>query len=106
MMPIVIRPDLSPAAVAIACAHGGLAGYLKWNDDKIVKDWITPEINKAFFKRLYVAQDLKQFNIIKTWNFEKLILTESKLDNLETIIIFKPLYWSKSLLFNELKLYQ
>ena len=112
VMPIVVRQDLSASAIAIACSHGSLAGYLKWKDDQIVKHWIDPIINKAFFKRIYKCKFkennlniLEVFNNIKKWNYERIILTESALDNMETCIIFKPIKWSNSLYFTDLELY-
>lgn len=112
IMPLVVKQSLSPSAIAIATAHASLAGYLKWKDSQIVQDWVNPVVNKAFFKRLYKCKfkdvnktEIEVFDLIKKWNFEHIILTESKLDNLETIIVFKPVIWSNSIYFNELELY-
>lgn len=112
MMPIVIRQSLSPSAIAIACAHASLGGFLKWKNDNIVQNWVDPIINKAFFKRIYQCKfkqnNLNEYDVfenIKKWRYEHIVMKESKLDNMETCIVFKPLIWSNSLYFDELELY-
>ena len=100
IMPMVLRPQISPATAAIACAHGGLAGYLRWKDDPLVQEWIS----SVFYKRIYQPRDLTLWEAILRWP-DALVLTESKLDRIQVIAVFKPCRWSSSLLFNELPLY-
>lgn len=100
IMPMVLRPQISPAAAAIACAHAGLAGYLYWKDDPLVQEWIS----SVFYKRLYRAFDLDMWSAILRWP-DALVLSESRLDHLPIIAVFKPRRWHPSLLFNELPLY-
>lgn len=100
MMPMVLRHDVTATHAAIACAHGALAGYLKWRDEPIVQQWVS----MIFYKRIYKAADLSMWNAVKEWR-GALILTESKLDNLQTVAVFIPRVWSNSDIFNELPLY-
>ena len=100
MMPLVLRPHISAAAAAIACAHGALAGYLRWKDDPLVQEWIS----SVFYKRIYQPDDLSAWTAVLRWP-EALVLTESKLDNLQVIAVFKPCRWSSALYFNDLPLY-
>jgi len=37
VMPLVLRPNRSPAAAEFLCSHGALAGYLRWKDEPIVQ---------------------------------------------------------------------
>jgi hypothetical protein len=100
VMPMVLRSHISPAVAAIACAHGGLAGYLRWKDDPLVREWISG----VFYKRIYRASDLDMWSAVCRWP-DALVLSESQLDHMPVIAIFKPCRWSPSLLFNELPLY-
>jgi hypothetical protein len=100
IMPMVVRPQLSPASVAIACAHGALAGYLKWKDDPIVQEWVS----SIFYKRIYLPIDFQTWEAVKQWP-DALVLSESKLDHLPVIAVFKPCRWSPSNRFNDFPLY-
>lgn len=99
-MPLVLRPQISPAVAAVACAHGSLAGYLRWKDDPVVQEWVF----SVFFKRIYRPIDMSTWSAVQRWP-GALVLTESTLDHLPVIAVFKPCRWSSSLLFNELTLY-
>lgn len=100
IMPIVLRWDASPAVAAVACAHAGLAGYLRWKDDPVVQRWI----DTVFYKRVYQAENYEQFHIIRKWGDHQ-VLTESALDNAEVAVVFRPQIWSKQLFFNTLSFY-
>jgi hypothetical protein len=100
IMPLVLRPQLSPAVAAIACAHGSLAGYLRWKDDPVVQEWIS----SVFFKRIFCPVDIVTWSAVLRWP-EALVLTESQLDHLPVVAVFKPCRWSSGLIFNELPLY-
>jgi hypothetical protein len=98
-----LHPDISPAIAAIGCAHGALAAYLKWKDDPIVQDWIGGKYG-PFYKVICKAIDINQFYAIKKWD-NNILITESSLNNMCIAIVFKPFIWTKSSIFNELKLY-
>lgn len=100
---IVLRPQISPSLAVIGVAHGVLAGYLKWKDEEIVKDWISGKYG-PFYKVICQAEDLKQFQIIRNW-YENIVMTESSVDNAEIAVVFKPFEFSKGSIFNDLKLY-
>ncbi len=100
IIPLMLRPQISSAAAAIACAHGGLAGCLRWKDDPLVQEWSS----SVFYKRVYQPCDLTMCEAILRWP-DALVLTESKLDHMPVIAGFKPCRWSSSPLFNELPLY-
>jgi hypothetical protein len=98
---IVLRHGISPALACIGVGHGVLAAYLKWKDEQIVKDWV----GGIFYKVVCQAENYAQWEAIKKWNEEKVIITESSVDNMEIAVIFKPMQYSKGSIFNELKLY-
>lgn len=100
IMPLVLRPQVSPAVAAVACAHGALAGYLHWKDDPLVQAWVS----SVFYKRIYCPADLTIWSAVQRWP-GALVLTESQLDHLPVIAVFKPCRWSSSLPFNDLRLY-
>ena len=97
---LVLRPEISPPIACVAVAHGVLASYLKWQNEPIVQEWV----NGVFYKCICQARDFKEWEAIKKWP-DNIIMSESSLDNLEICIAFKPFLWSKSSIFNELKLY-
>lgn len=98
---IVLRHEISPALACIGVGHGVLAAYLKWKDEEIVKTWVSG----IFYKVVCQAENESQWNAIKNWKEDKVVITESSVDNMEIALIFKPVIHTKSLLFNELKLY-
>lgn len=100
VMPMVLRPNLSPAAAAVACSHGALAGYLRWKDEPIVQQWIA----SVFYKRIYQARDLDMWQAIQKWP-DSLVLTESALDHLAVIAVFMPRAWTPSNPFTGIPLY-
>jgi hypothetical protein len=100
---IVLRHDITPSVATIACAHGVLAAYLKWQDDQIVKDWISG-LYGPFYKVICQASDAHQWRSIQLWE-NYIPITESKLDNLRIALVFKPQEASKGSIFNDLKLY-
>jgi hypothetical protein len=100
---LVLRPSISPAIATIGVAHGVLATYLKFKDEQIVQDWISGKYG-PFYKVICQARDLKEWEAIKKWP-NNIVITESSLDNLDICIAFKPFEWTKSSIFNDLKLY-
>lgn len=98
---IVLRHEISPALACIGVGHGVLAAYLKWKDEQIVKDWV----GSIFYKCICQAENESQWNAIKNWKEDKVVITESSVDNMEIAIIFKPAPFSRGSIFNDLKLY-
>jgi hypothetical protein len=98
---IVLRHGISPALACIGVGHGVLAAYLKWKDEQIVKDWV----GGIFYKVVCQAENHAQWEAIKNWKEDKVIITESSVDNMEIAVIFKPIHYQKGSIFNELKLY-
>jgi hypothetical protein len=82
---IVVRPQLSPAAIALACAHGALAGYLRWQHDTIVQEWVSG----TFFKKILQPSAFGNWEAILRW-LESLVMTESALEHLPVAIVFRP----------------
>lgn len=99
-MPIVVRPQLSPAAVALACAHGALAGYLKWQHDPLVQEWVSG----IFFKQILQPIDLVTWEEILRWP-DALVMTESALDHLPVAVVFRPRSCRTSHPLSDLPLY-
>ena len=100
IMPLVLAPSLAPGPAAVACAHGALAGYLAWQDDAIVREWLS----STFFKRVYQAPDAQTWATVMKWS-ETMTLTESRLGNQPVIAVFNPMRWSNSNFFQNLPLY-
>lgn len=99
-MPLVLRPGISPAAAAVACAHGALAGYMRWHAEPDTIAWV----GGVFRKKIYQAPDLATWQAVQRWD-GALVLTESALDNLTVVAVFRPRVLSPADLFYELPLY-
>ena len=97
---LIVRPNISPAIACIGVAHGVLGSYLKWQEDPIVKQWV----GGIFYKVICQARDMNEWEAIKKWP-DNIIITESSLGKLDICLAFKPFVWSKSSIFNDLKLY-
>ncbi len=98
---IVLRHAISPPLACIAVGHGVLAAYLKWQNDPIVKEWVSG----IFYKVICQARDQREWDAIKQWKEDKITMTESSVDNLEVAVVFKPFLFTKGSIFNELSLY-
>lgn len=101
---IVLRPGISPAVATIGCSHGVLAAYLKWQNEPIVQDWISGKYG-PFYKVICQARDMNEWEAIRKWE-DNIQITESSLDNMCIAIVFKPIEWSRSSIFNELMLFK
>lgn len=99
-MAIVVRPQLSPAAIALACAHGALAGYLRWQHDAAVQQWVST----TFYKRILQPVDLVTWEAILRWT-DAIVMTESALDHLPVAVVFRPGICRTSHPLNDLPLY-
>jgi peptidyl-tRNA hydrolase len=97
---IVLRQEIPPSVATIGVAHGVLGAYLKWKDEPIVQQWVSG----IFYKVICQARNHEEFEAIKKWP-DGLQITESSLNGLTIAVVFKPFEWSKSSIFNDLKLY-
>ena len=101
---IVLRHEIPPSVATIGVAHGVLGSYLKFQNEPIVQDWVSGKYG-PFYKVICQANNQQEWDAIKKWP-NGVIITESKLDNLEICVAFMPFIWSKSSIFNDLKLYR
>jgi len=83
-MYILIRESVPTGFAALASAHASLACYLKFQDDDLVKKWISDR----FYKAICVVSD-SDFEHAKKVE-DHVVLTESRLDGQEVAIAFKP----------------
>lgn len=98
-MYILVRDDIPLGYAMVAVAHASLAGYLKFENDPEVKEWLLG----PFFKVVCMVNAKEFENAKKTG--DHLVLTESALDNQEVAIVFKPRHeWPK--MFRFLRLYR
>ena len=97
---LVLRHEIPPSVATIGVAHGVLGSYLKWQNEPIVQQWVSG----IFYKVICQARNYEEFEAIKKWP-DGLQITESKLNGLCICVAFKPFVWSKSSIFNDLKLY-
>lgn len=82
-----------------SAAHGGLMGYLEWQQDPIMEIWLNNSFRKVTCK---VTQ--KEFEKAKKYD-NYLIITELSFDGKEVGLVFKSRYeWPK--FFKYLKLYK
>ena len=81
-----------------SAAHGSLMGYLEWQNDPVMKDWLSSSFRKVTCK---VSE--KEFEKAKEYD-DYVIVTEMAFDKKEVGLVFKPRYeWPK--FFKFLKLY-
>lgn len=83
-MYILVRDDIPLGFAMVAVAHASLTGYLKFQDDPEMKEWLEG----PFFKVVCKA-NAKEFANAKQVA-DHLVLTESALDQQEVAIAFKP----------------
>jgi peptidyl-tRNA hydrolase len=97
-MYILVKEDVPVDIALVSVAHAALATYLKYKDDEDVKEWI----NSIFYKVICRVNE-KEFEHSKKYN-DYVIIKESKLNNKEVAIGFKPReLWPKR--FKYYKLY-
>ena len=82
-MLIVVKNDLPPEHVALTCAHGSLAGYLKWKDDPILLEWVNSSFRKVI--RMASPTEFQQAKL----HGEHIVMTESSLEGQETALVFR-----------------
>lgn len=98
-MYILVRDDIPLGIAMVAVAHASLAGYLKFQREPEVQEWLRG----PFFKVVCMV-NAKEFSNAKNV-VDHLVLTESALGNEEVAIVFKPRHeWPK--MFRFLRLYR
>jgi len=83
-MYVVIKEDVPEGFAILASAHASLACYLKFQEDELVKEWISGPFYKVVCK-----VNEKEFAKLKEME-DNVVLTESALDGKEVAIAFKP----------------
>lgn len=96
-MYILLKDDLSEGFAVLAAAHSSLAAYLKFQEDEDMQQWV----NSTFYKVICKVNE-KEFEKAKEFD-DRVVLTESALDNREVAIAFKPREeWPKAFKFYRL----
>ena len=83
-MYILVKDTVPAGKAAVGIAHASLACYLKFQDDAIVKQWLSG----PFYKTVCLVSE-SEFDKLKS-ETDNVIITESTLENQETVIAFKP----------------
>jgi len=83
-MYILVKEDIPIGKAAVGIAHASLACYLKFQERDEVKSWLSG----PFYKTVCKVND-KEFEKAKEEK-EHVLITESSLDNAETVIAFMP----------------
>ena len=93
-MYILVRDDVPLGVAAVAIAHASLAAYLKFKDTPEVAEWLSGPFYKVVCR---VSAD--QFEQARQTP-DHVVITESKLDNQEVAIAFRPREeWPKAFKF-------
>ena len=83
-MYILVKDSVPEGFAVLAAAHASLACYLKFQEDKDMQEWVSG----TFYKVVCKVND-KEFEKAKSFE-DRVVLTESALDNIEVAIAFKP----------------
>lgn len=83
-MYILVKDSVPTGKAVVGIAHASLACYLKYQDDKLVKEWLEG----PFYKTVCLVNDT-EFEKAKA-EADHIVITESTLENQETVIAFKP----------------
>ena len=83
-MYILVKEEITTGKAIVGVAHASLACYLKFQETEEMKEWI----GGIFYKTVCKVTE-KEFEKAKTED-ENVIMTESTLDNAETVLAFKP----------------
>jgi peptidyl-tRNA hydrolase len=98
-MYILVRDDIPLGFAMVAVAHASLAGYLRFQNEPEVREWLSGPFFKAVCK-----VNAKEFENAKQVA-DHVVLTESAHGDQEVAIVFKPRHeWPK--MFKFLKLYR
>jgi peptidyl-tRNA hydrolase len=83
-MYILVKEDVAVGHAMVAVAHASLAAYLKFKDAPEVAEWLSGPFYKTICK-----VNAKEFEKAKEEG-DYVVITESKLDDAEVAIAFKP----------------
>ncbi len=83
-MYILVKDSIPVGKAAVGIAHASLACYLQFKDHTVVKNWLAG----PFYKTVCLVNDI-EFEKAKN-ELDYTLITESTLDNQETVIAFKP----------------
>lgn len=98
-MYILVRDDIPLGFATVAVAHASLAGYLKFQNEPEVQEWLRGPFFKAVCK--VNAREFANARQVA----DHVVISESALNNQEVAIVFKPRQeWPK--MFRFLKLYR
>lgn len=98
-MYILVRDDIPLGFAMVAVAHASLAGYLRFQDEPEVREWLAGPFFKAVCK--VNAKEFQKAKLVA----DHVVLTESTLGDQEVAIVFKPRHeWPR--MFQFLKLYR
>lgn len=96
---IVVKETLSPGMMALAAAHASLAIHLKYGHLPEMQDWVE----RSFRKKIVLANGNEWRNILAIAEKENMphqIMTESRMDNAETCVVFSARKeWPKAFKF-------
>ena len=82
-MYILVKDSIPAGKAIVGVAHASLACYLKYADDATVKEWLAG----PFYKTVCSVNE-KEFEKAKSEK-DRVVMTESTLENQETVIAFK-----------------
>lgn len=98
-MYILIKDEIDVGHAINSAAHGGLMGYLFWQNDPIMVEWL-----KDSFRKVTCKVDNKEFERAKQFD-DFQVITELAFGKKEVGLVFKPRReWPK--FFNYLRLYR
>lgn len=83
-MYLLVKDSIPAGKAAVGIAHASLACYLKFKEDPDVQQWLSG----SFYKTICTVNEA-EFEKAKQ-EADCIIITESSLDNQETVIAFKP----------------
>ncbi len=83
-MYILIKDSVPSGVAVVAAAHASLAAYLKFHDSPEVAEWLAGPFYKVVCKVTPT-----EFEKAKDF-IDYVVITESRLDNQEVAIAFKP----------------
>ena len=98
-MYILVRDNIPLGFAMVAAAHASLAGYLRFQNEPEIQEWLSGPFFKAVCK-----VNAREFANAKQV-VDHVVISESALNNQEVAIVFKPRQeWPK--MFRFLKLYR
>lgn len=100
-MYIVIKEG-TPRGHAVNCAaHAALACYLEYGDTDEMNDWLA-----SSFRKVSCLASEDEFEAIKYWLDDRVIITESALDNQEVALALPPRSGEWPTIVKNLRLYK